>query len=318
MNQLKRILKMHPARVLKKLCCFEEIYTIAYRKREDRSLLDDEQLSFHAVPYHDDYWYADPILVTDHGVDYLFAECFDMRTQKGFIGCAVFDDNGNLSEFQPIIEEPYHLSFPMVFEWCGKWYLIPESSDNRTLNLYSCDGDMFSWHKIKEFPTQGPLVDTVVYDSHGDALELLSSAIHPEDPLLYQWQKLTLRKTGENFFLEETGTVDGCEIHTRRNRMAGKIANVSGRTILPTQESTETDYGINLYLNDFAGKDLQKLSGKKLTVKDISIEGIDDKQLIGIHSYAVSQQHEVVDIRYFRFSLKNRWRKIIWKFGKRR
>ena len=316
MNQLKRILKMHPARVLKKLCCFEEIYTIAYRKRESRSLLDNDLLSFKAVPYSDDYWYADPILVTDRGADYLFAECFDMRTQKGFIGCAAFDADGSLSGFRPIIEEPYHLSFPMVFAWDGKWYMIPESSDNRSVNLYCCEGDMFHWQKIREFSVEAPLVDTVVLSCGEDTVELLSSAIHPEDPLLYQWRKLTLRKEGAVFTLEENGTVDGCESYTRWNRMAGKIAEVDGKAVLPTQESTETDYGINLYLNDFDGKDMQKLSGKKLTVKDISVEGIDGKQYIGIHSYAVSQQYEVVDIRHFRFSLKNRIRKIVHKLSR--
>ncbi len=313
MNQLKRMLKMHPARVLKKLCCFEEVYTIAYRKRKSRSLLGNDLLSFKAIPYNSDYWYADPILITARGVDYLFAECFDMRTQKGFIGCAAFDESGSPSGFQPVIEEAYHLSFPMVFEWAGKWYMIPESSDNRSINLYCCEGDMFHWQKIREFSVEKPLVDTVVLSCDEEAVELLSSAIHPEDPLLYQWQKLTLRKAGDTFALEENGVIDGCEPYTRWNRMAGKIANVDGTAILPTQESTETDYGINLYLNDFAGKDIQKLLGKKLTVKDITIEGMSDKQRIGIHSYAVSEQYEVVDIRYFRFSPKNRIRKIIHK-----
>lgn len=318
MNQLKRIRKMHPARVLKKLCCFEEIYTIAYRKRESRSLLDDGRCAFETVPYHDDYWYADPILITADGKDYLFAECFDMRTQKGFLGCAEFDANGCLSAFRPVIEEAYHLSFPMVFEWDGKWYMIPESSDNRSVNLYCCEGDMFRWQKIREFSVEKPLVDTVVLSCDENAVELLSSAIHPEDPLLFRWQKLTLRKTEDDFTLTENGTVDGCEPYTRWNRMAGKVANVDGKVLLPTQESTETDYGINLYLNDFAENNLQNMKGKKLTPGDIHAKDIDDKQLIGIHSYAVSQRYEVVDIRYFRFSPKNRWRKIIWKLGKNR
>lgn len=317
MNQLKRILKMHPARVLKKLCCFEEIYTIAYRKREGKSLADADHLSFKTVPYHNDYWYADPILIAVHDTDYLFAECFDMRTQKGMIGCAKFDRHGQLSDFEPVIEEPYHLSFPMVFEWAGKWYMIPESSDNRSINLYCCQGDMFCWRKIREFPTTKPLVDTVVLSCNEDTVELLSSAIHSEDPLKYQWQKLILRKTGDDFALEEVGFVDGCESYTRGNRMAGKIADVNGKVILPTQESTATDYGINLYLNDFSDKDLRKLSGKKLTVNDLSIDALASKEMIGVHSYAISEQYEVVDIRYFRFSPQNRWRKIVRKLARK-
>ena len=98
---------------------------------------------------------------------------------------------------------------------------------------------------------------------------------------------------------------------------AGKIADVNGKVILPTQESTQTDYGINLYLNDFSDKDLRKLTGKKLTVNDLTIGGIALKEMIGIHSYAVSEQYEVVDIRYFRFSPQNRWRKIVQKLRRK-
>lgn len=312
-NQIKRVLKMSPGKVIKKLCCYEEIYTIAYRPRENKSLWDSEQLSFTPVPYHDDFWYADPIMITHNGDTYLFAECFDMRTQKGVLGCALFDEAGNLSGFRSIIEEPYHLSFPMVFEWGDKFYMIPESSDNLSLNLYCSEGDMFHWEKIKEFPTEEPLVDTVVLSCWGESVELLSSVIHPEDPLQYRWKRLRLHRTEGSYILEEMDTVDGCEDYSRKSRMAGKLANVNGKLLLPIQESTETDYGINLYLNDFSENNLRQLKGKKLTPADIHIEGIDEKQRIGVHSYAVLDQYEVVDIRYFRFSPKNRMRKIIYK-----
>jgi len=35
MNQLERALKMNPLRLLKKVFCFEEIYTIAYRNGQN-------------------------------------------------------------------------------------------------------------------------------------------------------------------------------------------------------------------------------------------------------------------------------------------
>ena len=71
MSQLKRFLKMDPIRLLKKICCFEEIYTIGYRNRDGHTLLDSDRLSFDRIPYSDQYWYADPILVTYGGTDYL-------------------------------------------------------------------------------------------------------------------------------------------------------------------------------------------------------------------------------------------------------
>ena len=42
MNQFQRALKMNPVRLMKKIFCFEEIYTIAYRNRDGHTLLDSE------------------------------------------------------------------------------------------------------------------------------------------------------------------------------------------------------------------------------------------------------------------------------------
>lgn len=313
MNQFKRALKMDAGRLIKKVCCFEEIYTIAYRKRNGKSLLNSSQLPLLHVPYNDNFWYADPIVTSYNNDTYLFAECFDMRTQKGTIGCAKFDNSGALSDFQIVIEEPYHLSFPMIFEWGDDLYMIPESSDNMSLNLYRCEGDILNWKKIKEFPTRKPLVDTVVIFSDDRRVELLSSAINPENPLQYQWQKYTLTKCEETFSLCENVAFNEGKEYTYYNRMAGTLVNLDGMTILPTQESTSIDYGVNLYLNDFSAGDVEQLKGKKITVKDILVDGIPPEQMIGIHSYAATEQLEIVDVRYFRFSPKNRMRKILIK-----
>ena len=98
MNQFKRALKMNKIRLLKKIFCFEEIYTIAYRNRNGKTLLDSDLLDFNRIPYSDTCWYADPILVSYQGAEYLFMESFDMRTQLGSIALAKFDEAGKLSE----------------------------------------------------------------------------------------------------------------------------------------------------------------------------------------------------------------------------
>ena len=60
MNQFERALKMNPLRLLKKICCFEEIYTIAYRKRDGQTLLDSDLLPFDRIPYSDTFWMPIP------------------------------------------------------------------------------------------------------------------------------------------------------------------------------------------------------------------------------------------------------------------
>ena len=52
---------------------------------------------------------------------------------------------------------------------------------------------------------------------------------------------------------------------------------------------------------------------KKVTVDCIQLPDVPQKEQIGVHSYALSEKYEVVDMRYFRFSPRNRMRKTINK-----
>lgn len=317
MNQFERALKMNPVRLLKKIFCFEEIYTIAYRNRDGRTLLDSDLLSFQRIPYSDTFWYADPILVSYGGKEYLFMESFDMRTQLGSIACAAFDEDGKLSEPRVILQEPYHMSFPMVFAWKDALYMIPETSENGSLNLYRCEGDIYQWTLAASFPTKDPLVDTVVTACHDDRVELLSSAISDDRWFQYRWQKFALVPEEDGFRLEEDGQFNAGAEYRYADRMAGTVVRQKDRVILPTQESTEIEYGINLLLKDFTEKDIAHMPVlKKVTVDQILLPDVAQKDQIGVHSYALSDKLEVVDIRYFRFSPLSRMRKL-WNMGRK-
>lgn len=49
---------------------------------------------------------------------------------------------------------------------------------------------------------------------------------------------------------------------------------------------------------------------KKIGVDNILLPDVKQKEQIGVHSYALSDTLEVIDMRYFRFSPRNRMRKI--------
>lgn len=312
MNQLQRALKMNPFRLLKKVFCFEEIYTIAYRSRDGHTLLDSDLLTFDRIPYDDTFWYADPILVSYQGNTYLLMESFDMRTQLGSIAYAQFDEAGKLSKPRIIIQEKYHMSFPMVFFWNEDLYMIPETCGNRSLNLYKCEGDIEKWTLVKSFPVAEELVDTVVVACREDHVELISSAVHETHKRKFKWQKFRIVKDREDYRLEADTAFNACDNYGFGYRMAGSLVTEQGISILPTQESTDVDYGVNLYLNDFSQGNISNLPVlKKVTVDNILLPDVKQKEQIGVHSYALSDKLEVVDMRYFRFSPRNRMRKIL-------
>lgn len=312
MSELERFLKMNPIRLLKKIFCFEEVYTIGYRNRDGHTLLDSDRLSFDRIPYDDTFWYADPILTTYRGDAYLFMESFDMRTQLGSIACARFDASGKLSRPQVIIREDYHMSFPMVFHWKDALYMIPETCGNRSVNLYRCNGEVTDWTLVQSFPVAERLVDTVVTACLEDHVELICSALMPGDGFNNKWQKFCLYQDPEGYRLEADAAFNSREEYSYGNRMAGSLVMEQGIPLLPTQESTEIDYGAYLYLNDYSQKDITNLKVlKKVTPDHIRLPDVAPGNQIGVHSYALSDKLEVVDMRYFRFSPRNRMRKIL-------
>ena len=317
MNQLQRALKMNPIRLMKKIFCFEEIYTIAYRNRDGHTLLDSDLLSFDRIPFDENYWYADPILVSHGGKDYLLMESFDMRTQLGSIACSEFDAAGRLSEPRVIIQEEYHMSFPMVFSLKGDLYMIPETCENRSLNLYRCEGDIYSWSLVKSFPVEEALVDTVAVACGEDSVELITSAICQTHMRKFAWRKFRLFGDGEDYRLEADAAFSANEDFDYGFRMAGSLIPHQQCPVLPTQVSTDVDYGLYLNLNDYSGKDVRNLPVlKRVTVDNILLPDVKQKDHIGVHSYALSDKVEVVDMRYFRFLPRSRMRKIRNKLRK--
>jgi len=130
----------------------------------------------------------------------------------------------------------------------------------------------------------------------------------------YKWQRYVLMRENNGFSLQEDTDFNCSTDYQYADRMAGTIIRENGIMILPTQESTEIEYGINLYLNDFSGRNIADMPVmKKVTVENIILPDVRQKDLIGVHSYALSEEYEVVDMRYFRFSPRSRMRRILNK-----
>src|SRR5262249_15604798 len=85
---------------------------------------------------------------------------FDHRTNKGVISFVEVDRNGPRGPVRPGLAEPWHLSYPFLFEEEGQIWLLPESSADRTLNLYRADPFPHRWTREATL-----ISDTVVSDA---------------------------------------------------------------------------------------------------------------------------------------------------------
>lgn len=118
-----------------------ENWTIAYRKRCEKLLLEDASADFHIIKNTWRYWCADPHLFEYEGRTYVFAELYDRVLRRGVIGCCMISENG-YTPWKIVLKMPWHLSYPHVFEKDGDIYMIPESYVPKEIALY----------RAKEFP----------------------------------------------------------------------------------------------------------------------------------------------------------------------
>lgn len=89
------------------------------------------------LPPADRFW-ADPFPLKRGERFYIFLEEYLYREGKGRIAVLELDRQGNWTPPRVVLERDYHLSYPFIFEWQGELYLLPETADNRTVELYRC------------------------------------------------------------------------------------------------------------------------------------------------------------------------------------
>jgi hypothetical protein len=83
-----------------------------------------------------DRFYADPFVIQRNGKNYLFFEDYRYDQRKAVISCIEIDSKGDLSAPEVVLARNYHLSYPFLFEWNDQVFMIPETSQNRTIELY--------------------------------------------------------------------------------------------------------------------------------------------------------------------------------------
>ena len=105
-----------------------------------------------------DHEAADPFLTSSKGRSWLFYEDMLPKSRHGRI--AVMPAFEGPAEPCVILEKPYHLSYPCVFEHAGEWWMIPESSANSTVDLYRANRFPHEWVHAKTLLHGAQLVDT--------------------------------------------------------------------------------------------------------------------------------------------------------------
>jgi hypothetical protein len=106
---------------------------------------------------------ADPFMINVDDIWYLFFEVLNAQTGKGEIGLATSSDAVKWTYQQIVLAEPFHLSYPYVFEFGGDYYMIPESYQAGSIRLYKAELFPTRWKHIKTLLTGPYYVDTSIF-----------------------------------------------------------------------------------------------------------------------------------------------------------
>ncbi len=145
------------------------LYTDAFRWHilfhhgENKDPITEGFEQFRQLKSPEGIFWADPFVVYENGLHYIFVEEFIYRKNKAHISVLELDQDGSLMNQQKVIERPYHMSYPFVFKEGGTWYMIPETASNNTVELYKCTEFPNTWELEKIIMKDVSATDTTLF-----------------------------------------------------------------------------------------------------------------------------------------------------------
>ena len=176
-----------------------EQWFIAFRFGDAFPLAPDLKGFTRLAPPKDRLW-ADPFAIEKNGRYFVFFEEMTFAAGKGHISMVEVKRDGSHSQPQRVLERDYHLSYPFLLELDGELYMIPESAQNRAVELYRCVDFPGRWKPEKKLLEGVRLVDPTFHHGAGRWWMFANSAaegsamfddelcIFHAEHLLGQWQ----------------------------------------------------------------------------------------------------------------------------------
>jgi len=105
---------------------------------------------------------ADPFMVRYGDTWCMFFEIENRMTGKGEIGLATSRDTVSWQFKGVVLKEPFHLSYPHVFEHEGSFYMLPECAASGAVRLYKAEAFPLQWKFYTEL-LRGDIVDATPF-----------------------------------------------------------------------------------------------------------------------------------------------------------
>jgi hypothetical protein len=223
-------------------------WRVGYRFHDGRGVAETGMLGgpdWSILPDDGQRYYADPFPFEWRGRHFLFVEEFPHASGRGIISMAEFDAAHHPSTPRPVLEEPFHLSYPQVFALGGEVWMLPEGGAGRQLVLYRAEAFPDRWVRHAVLVDGRELFDATLLE-HGGRFWLLAA------------ERDGMGSTSDMLVVFHAERLEGPWLPHRANpilidrraaRPGGAFVMVGRRIVRPVQDGTE-GYGGGLGLSD--------------------------------------------------------------------
>jgi hypothetical protein len=269
-------------------------WQLLYNINDASGLYSSEYGSFRKLSSPGEVFWADPFVVAEGEGYFIFVEEFIYRKNRAHISVLKLDKEGNFLDSLKIIERPYHMSYPFVFKTDNTYYMIPETSKNRTIELYKCNRFPDKWEFERNIMENISAVDTTLFQYNnkwwlftaidqtanisGCSAELF--LFFTDDILSGKWESHPLNPVVSDI---------------RTARPAGKIFIQDGKICRPSQNCAGR-YGVGFNINH-----ITKLTENEYEESVINeVKPLWDRMLRGTHTLNFDKDFTVIDAYSFR------------------
>jgi len=259
---------------------------LAIRPRRQPTAHRFDPTGFEVIEPPKGRFWADPFLLKVGPETHVFFEDVAYAKRRGVISHFKIAPDGSRTEPNVVLERNYHLSYPFVFEWNDQIYMIPETGQNRTVELYKATDFPLRWELVKVLFNDVYAVDATLLEQDGRFwlfVNMSPSGGASDDELFLFYADSPLGRWTPHAMNPIVSDV-------RRARPAGRPFRQGPDLIRPSQDCS-TRYGHAIVLNKIEtlseGEYRETIVGR--------VESHWHPGCIGTHTLNRGEDYEIVD-----------------------
>lgn len=278
--------KFHGRQAIKQSKSFYDQWYIKFGWRD--FTIEQDYSSLYSIHPPQDRFYADPFPMVYDNRFFIFFEEYEFANPIGYISVVEVFKDGSHGNVHPVIQMPYHLSYPCLFWHENTLYMLPETSNNKNIELWKCTDFPLQWEKSHILKNNILAADTTPFFYENTWYLFTSTKENVKKfgtRLDLFWSDDIL---GDNWQPHPLNPVKKCLLY---ERPAGHIIQKDNKLYRPVQDSIKR-YGGSMELREITL--LSKTEYSEKTMSKINPNQIEESNL-GCHTLNYLDDFIVLD-----------------------